>query len=150
MTWKSEEWKTWLPYGEAFRFVDEVLELAPPDLIITSTSFAAHKKLVDAHGVAGGPVLPGVLLAEQAAQSAWLLGRRIGWLLPTDAALLGRLNCSFDAPVSARATVEAEVRPTIITTDSAGFRAILRVDGKYVAKVILAVKKYSGHHAYST
>lgn len=135
-----EEWRNMLPYGEAFRFVDEMRRVEPPELLVTATAYGPRQALIGAHGVAGTAVVPGVLLGEQAAQTAWLLGWLGGWLKPGDRALLGRLNCIFETPVPGDAVVEAEVRALVRRGDTAGFRAAMRVDGREVAKITMAVK----------
>jgi len=135
-----DDWLVGLPYGEAFRFVDEVISSDPPGQIVTRTNYATRASLIGAHGVAGEAVVPGVLLAEQAAQSAYLLGRSMGWLRAKDRALLGRLNCTFEWPVSDRASVEAHVTAQVVGSAVAGFRAELRVEGRVVARIVVAVK----------
>lgn len=136
----AQDWRAWLPYGEAFRFVDEVREVAPPDRIVTATDYGARPDMVAAHHIASA--VPGVLLGEQAAQSAWLLGRHIGWHAPGDRILLGRLNCTFERVVAPGSLVEAEVLLTVVTPLTAGFRATLAVGDEVVAKVILAVRRF--------
>ena len=146
MTAATDLWVEWLPYGDSFRFVDEVVEIEMPRRLVSRTHFGRREALVQAHRIAAEIVVPGVLLAEQAAQSAFLLGRFNGWLGPQDAALLGRLNCTFERPVSADAVVEAEVAAQVQGGDLAGFRADLRVSGESVARIILAVKNLGPRH----
>lgn len=136
-------WRDWLPYDDAFRFVDDVRRLDLPTLIVTETDYRRHSSLIAAHRVAGIAVVPGVLLAEQAAQSAWLLGRCSGWLKVRDRAMLGRLNCTFDQPALADLPVTAEVRGMVREGDAAGFRATLNSNGMEIGKVVMAVRRLS-------
>lgn len=136
------DWRTWLPYGEAFRFVDEIRALDLPRYISTETSYRRHEVLINDHRVALDPIIPGVLLAEQAAQSAWLLGRLSGWLLPGARVLLGRINCAFERIAPFGEPVVAEVYGSVTTSDSAGFRATLSSSGMVIGKVVLAVRRF--------
>lgn len=136
------DWRTWLPYGNAFRFVDEVRSLTLPDIVVTEADFSRHGALIDAHLAAGEPVIPGALLAEQAAQSAWLLGRLTGWLAPGSRVLLGRINCTFEQIAPVNKPVTAEVHGAIMTADTAGFRAILHSAERPIGKIVLAVRKF--------
>ena len=136
-----DDWRGALPYGDAFCFVDEILMSSDDEKrIVTRTDYATRGELIGAHQVAGEVVVPGVLLAEQAAQSAFLLGRRMGWLGERDRALLGRLNCTFERAVDGQAQVEAHVRAQLVARDVAGFRAEIEVDGEVVGHIVLAVK----------
>lgn len=136
-------WREWLPYGEPFRFVDEILRLELPGLLISSAGYERHRRLIEAHRVAGTLVVPGVLLAEQAAQSAWLLGRCSGWLQEGDVAVLGRLNCVFHSSAPAASPVIATVRRVVQSTETVGFRATLESKDIEVATVTMAVRKHS-------
>lgn len=140
MTEVPLDWRDWLPYGEAFRFVDTIEAIALPRRLATRTDYLRHDTLVAAHGVAEATV-PGVLLAEQAAQSAWLLGRCSGWIEPGDRVLLGRLNCTFEVPAPRGARVLAEVELVHSTESEAGFRALLSSQSRRHAKIVLAVKR---------
>lgn len=140
MTDFLSDWRDLLPYGDAFRFVDTIEAIELPRRLVTSTDYARHDALVAAHRVAEATV-PGVLLAEQAAQSAWLLGRYSGWIEHGDKVLLGRLNCTFEAPAPRGAHVLAEVELVNSTRSEAGFRALLGSNGLRNAKIILVVKR---------
>ena len=131
-----------MPYGDAFRFVDEIRALELPDFVVTETDFRRHSALIGAHRVAGEPIVPGALLAEQAAQSAWLLGRLTGWLAPGARVFLGRINCTFEQIALVEKKVIAEVHGTIVATDTAGFRATLQSADRPIGKVVLAVRKF--------
>ena len=138
------DWRTWLPYGDSFRFVDEIRSLKLPDLVVTEADFSRHVALIDAHRAAGEPVVPGALLAEQVAQSAWLLGRLTGWLAPGARVLLGRITCTFEQVAPVDKPVVAEVHGSIIAADAAGFRATLHSADKPIGRVVLAVRKLDG------
>jgi acyl carrier protein/3-hydroxymyristoyl/3-hydroxydecanoyl-(acyl carrier protein) dehydratase len=102
-----EDPSTILPYGDQFRFVDLIVS-AELNRIVTSTAWNAENLLVAAHFRDGPHVVPGVLLAEQAAQSALLLANLRGLAAPGEAMFLAQLRCDFRA---------AAVPPlTILTT----------------------------------
>ena len=134
------KWRDWLPYGDAFRFVDTIELLDLPRRLVTSADFSRHDELVAAHRIVEATI-PGVLLAEQAAQSAWLLGRCSGWFEEMDKVLLGRLNCTFEGSALRGATIQADVELVTSTATEAGFRAVLSTTGQHLAKVIIAVKR---------
>jgi hypothetical protein len=139
-----ENWRDWFPYGNAFRFVDNIRLLGLPSRIVTETDYLRHSSLIEAHRVAAVAVVPGVLLAEQAAQSAWLLGRCSGWLKAGDGAMLGRLNCTFELPAPASLPVTADVQGMVREGDTAGFRATLLSNGVQIGKVTMAVRRFNG------
>lgn len=131
-------WRAAIPYGDGFVFVDAVLELQLPQRIVTSHEYREQGSLAGQHLVGGRGVVPGILLAEQAAQSALILGHASGWLKPGDVALLGRINCTFQSVVELPATVIAVVSAQVQGGGIAGFRADLRVGDSQVARIILA------------
>jgi len=139
-----ENWRDWFPYDDAFRFVDDIRLLSLPSRIVTETDYRRHTGLIEAHRVASLAVIPGVLLAEQSAQSAWLLGRCSGWLRAGDGAMLGRLNCTFELPAPASLPVTADVQSMVREGDTAGFRVTLLSNGVQVGKVTMAVRRFNG------
>jgi len=134
----KSHWRAWLPYGDDFRFVDEVSELEPPSRIVTSTDYGLRHKLIGTHRPSGEAVVPGVLLAEQAAQSALLLGHASGWLKADQAALLGRINCTFLSLVPLATIVQAEVTAAVEGPGIAAFRAKLHRGSDLIARIVLA------------
>jgi acyl carrier protein len=103
------EVRTILPYGDAFRFVDSVVSVEV-NRIVTETTWNPENPLVAAHFEHGPHVVPGVLLAEQVAQSALLLARVRGLVVAGEELMLSRLRCDFAAsaepPVTIRTVVD--------------------------------------------
>jgi acyl carrier protein len=96
-----------LSYGTAFRFVDSVI-LFEKTRLITMMSWKLEHPIVKAHVIDGRHIVPGVLLAEQAAQSALLFARAKGFVARQDHLLLSQLRCDFRHPAQA---------PIITTSD---------------------------------
>lgn len=62
-----------IPHRYPFLFVDRVLELVPDDKIIAIRNITVSDPMLQGH-FPGNPIVPGVVIAEGAAQAATLLG----------------------------------------------------------------------------
>ncbi len=123
-----------LPQGEGFRFVDAVLARTPVS-IVTARAWTADDAIIRAHFTDGPHVVPGVLMAEQVAQSALLMARLEGTVHSNRAIVLAQLKCDFISPAAAPCTVEAEVRFLAGGTSYVSFEGVCRVGGADVARI---------------
>jgi 3-hydroxymyristoyl/3-hydroxydecanoyl-(acyl carrier protein) dehydratase len=124
----------WLPHGRAFRLVSEIVHRERGELA-TVKHWLADDRILSDH-LPGGPyVIPGVLLAEQAAQSALLLAMLEGFARPRQLLLLGSLRCEFPAPGYAPCSVVARVSLEAAFENHFGFRARCLVGEQEVARI---------------
>ena len=124
-----------LSYGNEFRLVDETLEVdVGAGLITTSKVYRSDWDIVAAHTLATGPVVPGVLLIEQAAQSALLLHLH----RERDAVAKPRLvniRATWNAPGTLDTPIEAHVRVRDATPNTSSFEASIRCDERDIARI---------------
>jgi 3-hydroxymyristoyl/3-hydroxydecanoyl-(acyl carrier protein) dehydratase/acyl carrier protein len=133
-----------LPYGEDFRFIDSVISIEI-GRIVARTTWRENHPLIAAHFKDGPHVVPGVLLAEQAAQSALLLARLRGLVGPTEHLLLHQIRCDFRAPALPPLTIETTVDFRATGFGHYGFKAICASEGIEFAHIKgIAVKKSVG------
>jgi 3-hydroxymyristoyl/3-hydroxydecanoyl-(acyl carrier protein) dehydratase/acyl carrier protein len=123
-----------LPYGEEFQFIDDVA-LHEKGHIITLRKWAAQDPIALAHFRNGPHLVPGVLLAEQVAQSALLLALLEDFVKDGERVLLSQLRCEFRTPVSVPAEVEADVRFRGTGHGHFGFTGISRASGTEVLRL---------------
>jgi len=124
-----------MPYGPDFLWVDEVLEQDGDRRIVTSKHYLANASIVRDHTPAGVTIVPGVILIEQAAQSALLLGLRSGHVVSGKAAFLGRVKADFIAPVVCPAQVEVDLVVSVLRAEAIGFAAKLKSDLQLCAHI---------------
>jgi acyl carrier protein len=122
-----------LPYGEEMRCVDGI-EMLADDHIVTTMTWQAHDPRVAAHLIGSPAIVPGVFLAEQAAQSALLLALFAGRLTPERPLVLTRLMCDFRRAAQAPCTVVAHVRANVSDLE-VDFVATCRVTGRDIAQI---------------
>ena len=125
---------TLLPQGEGFRFVDMVVSQGPTS-IVTARNWTEDDPIIRAHFTAGPHIVPGVLMAEQVAQSALLMAR----LKPETASkrniALAQLRCDFMAPAIAPCVLQAEVRFLAGGSSYVSFEGICTVGDVQVARI---------------
>ncbi len=124
-----------LKYGDEFMFVDEVRSIdIEIGKVITVKTYSSHWGIIVAHSLATGPVVPGVLMIEQAAQSALLLQIRRNPEL-TGYPRLANIRASW----SAAARLDVEIIATVQVKDglagTAIFEAVLSDEEQEVAGV---------------
>lgn len=123
-----------LPYGDDFRFIEEVRLLQSQRIVCTMT-WAINDPRIIAHFARGPHIVPGVLLAEQVSQSALLLAK-VEKRLPTEGqVVLAQLRCDFLAPAVAPCLVESDVTIQWPAAGGFGFMGTCRVNGAEVAQV---------------
>lgn len=122
-----------LPYGDGFRFVDRVMELAD-DTVVTSKRYESSDPSIAAHKVGGESVVPGVHLLEQAAQSALLLAMARESERAAMAYWLTKIDGQFHEPVRPPCEVVAETQ-VVRVQDTFGFRTACRVSDTLVASI---------------
>lgn len=128
------DWLHRLPHGQAARVVSEIVEHRQGQ-IVTLMSWDSSNSLIAAHFPAGPHVVPGVMLAEQVAQSALLLGMLDGLMLIDDLYMLGRLRSDFLRPALAPCAVRAVTVLTGRAGGQIGFQGECFVDDVLVARI---------------
>jgi acyl carrier protein/3-hydroxymyristoyl/3-hydroxydecanoyl-(acyl carrier protein) dehydratase len=123
-----------LPYGESFLFIDEAQHLGERH-ITSRFAWTGDRPEIAAHFLHGPKLVPGVLLAEQVAQSALLLAILEGYRPSREPMTLAQFRCEIVAPAPAPCTVVAMVEVDAIAGEAMGFRGTCSVDGQLVAKV---------------
>ncbi len=123
-----------LPQGQAFRMVDAVVSRGP-SVIVTSKAWAQDNPIIRAHFTAGPHVVPGVLMAEQVAQSALLLARMERETATGKTIVLAQLRCDYLSPAFAPCVVQAEVRFLAGGTSYVSFEGICTVGEVEVARI---------------
>jgi 3-hydroxymyristoyl/3-hydroxydecanoyl-(acyl carrier protein) dehydratase len=124
-----------LKYGDEFRFVDETLQVdIRAGLITTSKVYRSDWDIVVAHTLATGPVVPGVLLIEQAAQSALLL---CSYREPDAVARprLANIRATWNAPGTLDTPIHAHVQVRVATASTSSFEASIRCNGLDIARI---------------
>lgn len=124
-----------LKYGDEFRLVDETLEVdVDAGLITTSKVYRSDWDIVVAHTLATGPIVPGVLLIEQAAQSALLLCR---YREPDAIAMprLANVRATWNTPGMLDTPIHASVRVRDATSSTSSFEASIRCNGLEIARI---------------
>lgn len=124
-----------LKYGDEFKFVDEVCSIdIEKGEIITVKIYYSHWGIILAHSLATGPVVPGVLMIEQAAQSALLLQIR---RKPeqTGYPRLANIRASWSAAARLNVDILAAVRVKDGPEGTATFEAVLSDEEQEVARV---------------
>lgn len=124
----------WLPHGRAFRLVSEIVHRERGELA-TAKHWLADDRILSDHFRGGPHVVPGVLLAEQAAQTALLLAMLEGFARPRELLFLGSLRCEFPAPGYAPCSVVARVSLEAALGNHFGFRARCSVGEREVARI---------------
>jgi 3-hydroxymyristoyl/3-hydroxydecanoyl-(acyl carrier protein) dehydratase len=123
-----------LPYGTAFRLVEKVLAHEAGGIVTTMT-WSLENPMINAHFIDGAHVVPGVLLIEQIAQSALLLGQLEGFVSTGEHLALAQLRCDFRASVLAPVTTRAEVSFRAMSRGNFGFVGSCRDGEKEVARI---------------
>lgn len=124
-----------LKYGKEFHFVDETLLVDVEEgLIKTSKIYRSDWDIVMAHTLATGPIVPGVLLIEQAAQSALLLCCYRG---PNFASKprLANIRATWNAPGLLDTPIHAEVRVQGATSSTSSFEASIKCNDSTIARI---------------
>jgi len=98
-------------------------------------SWTLKNPLIDAHLIGGKHIVPGVLLTEQAAQTALLLARINGLMASNEYLVLSQLRCDFLHPGVAPTTVTAEVSIRGTGHGHFGFMATCSSEGLELAKI---------------
>jgi 3-hydroxyacyl-[acyl-carrier-protein] dehydratase len=135
-----EEIKKWVPHRDPFLLIDEIVEFSPMEFCKSSRRIDPDDRIFKGH-FPGSPVMPGVLLIENMAQTACFLmsysdpggpeGR-----LPA----LGQVNkCSFLSKVRPGDVVETVARLERTFETLAVFSCHSTVNGIKVAKAELVV-----------
>ncbi|MER8512913.1 hypothetical protein NKH47_08165 [Mesorhizobium sp. M1060] len=122
-----------LPYGDGFRFVDQVVGLND-NSVVTRKRYGFSDPSIAAHQIGGKSVVPGVYLLEQAAQSALLLAMAREPERAVMAYWLAKIDGLFHAPVWPPCEVVAETQ-VVLVQDSFGFRTACRIGQTLVASV---------------
>lgn len=123
-----------LPYGDAFLFIDEA-ESHEARRLTTSFTWRDERPEIAAHFARGPKLVPGTLLAEQAAQSALLLAILAGYQEPGIPMLLGQFRCQITGPAPAPCAVVVEVSIDALVGGNVGFSATCLVCGHAIAKI---------------
>ncbi|HXZ02403.1 MAG TPA: hypothetical protein VEI03_20575 [Stellaceae bacterium] len=114
--------------------IDEAEHLGHRQLV-TRFTWREDRPEIAAHFVRGPKLVPGVLLAEQVAQSALLLAVIEGCHPSREPMMLGQFRCEIMGPAQAPCTVVANVAIDAVIGGKMGFRATCEVHGSLVAKV---------------
>lgn len=122
-----------LPLEEPYRFVEKVLE-CDGLMIRTEMVFTLDHPIIRGHRKVGG-LVPGSILMEQAAQTAWLLAKLREDQDDYGMLVVGALQGKFSAPIRAPARVECRVHVPFAQGNNIGFAAELSITGETVAKV---------------
>ena len=121
-----------LAYGAEFQFVDGIVDWRPEDLEIGAVfTYRSTLPWIAAHTQAAGPVAPGVLLIEQAAQTALLLLD----CPPGKSPRLGNIRATFSQAVPLDTPVLAKVSLSRSMGQVWKFDARLRVQDAVAATV---------------
>jgi 3-hydroxymyristoyl/3-hydroxydecanoyl-(acyl carrier protein) dehydratase len=123
-----------LPYDNAYKFVDRVIESDCKNWIITEKRYGPEDLIVHAHHRVGGCV-PGAVLIEQAAQSTLVLGMLCDPASARRIALLAQINAKFILPVISPNTVLAEIAIKYRDQGFIGFSAEIRCESTVHAKL---------------
>lgn len=121
-----------LPHGPAVRMITRIV-IVEPEKIVTEMDWSLEDLRVRDHFLRGPHVVPGVFLAEQAAQSALLLALQRVAGSPTF--LLGQIKCNFVGSAVAPCTVRAEAEWRGQFSNVFRFRARCWVDDREVAEI---------------
>ena len=123
-----------LPHGPSFVMVSRVVSHRPGELA-TSKEWALSDGVIEDHFPKGPKVVPGVLIAEQAAQSAFLLAILDGLAAPNEVFFLASSRCEFLAPALAPCSVIAQTEFTAVVGGRIGFQSRCSVREQIVARI---------------
>lgn len=123
-----------LPHGPEFTFVSELLQ-HEPGALGSAKHWSHDDQILKSHFPRGPRVVPGVLLCEQAAQTALLLAMLDQFVPPGETLLLASMRCEFPASAIAPCTVLAWVRTEAVILDRFGFQARCMVGHEEVARI---------------
>lgn len=123
-----------LPYGSSFLFVDEVISHDQRH-ILTATHYQPSHPLIDAHFAGGTKLVPGVLLVEQACQSALLLCRLLAGADARQPMVVGRIQAVFEAPARCPCRLQTEVSLAVVQPERVGFSAMVLLDKIEIARI---------------
>jgi 3-hydroxymyristoyl/3-hydroxydecanoyl-(acyl carrier protein) dehydratase len=123
-----------LPYGNEFLFVDEA-ESHESRRLTTRHFWGVERPEIAAHFARGPKLVPGTLLAEQAAQSALLLAILEGYQEPGTPMLLGQFRCQITYPAVAPCSVVVDVTVDVVVGHSVGFSATCLLGEHEIAKI---------------
>ena len=123
-----------LPHGPSARMISKVLEHQTGQIKVIK-----HWQQDDLHisdHFNGGPyIVPGVLLAEEVAQSALLLAILDGLIADTELFILGNLRCDFLAQAISPCSVVAVTIITGCARGFVGFQGECHVGNTLVARI---------------
>lgn len=123
-----------LPFGAAFRFVDQVISCDGAGRVVTATHYDTDRKVIAAHASLGS-LIPGSILIEQAAQTALLLALIRGDAAPDRLGVVGAIKARFERPVTAPAELWCELTVAYLQAPQLGFAAEISLDGKVITRV---------------
>jgi 3-hydroxyacyl-[acyl-carrier-protein] dehydratase len=123
-----------LPHREPFVFVDAVVALEPGESAVCTKRFAASEPFFRGH-FPGNPLVPGVILAEAAAQTAGIAAGQPGRIYYLSAIR----QMKFLRPVGPESVVEFRARKTGGMGGMAQFEVSARVAGEVVAEGVIVL-----------
>jgi 3-hydroxyacyl-[acyl-carrier-protein] dehydratase len=123
-----------LPHREPFVFVDAVVALDPGKAAVCTKRFAAAEPFFRGH-FPGNPLVPGVILAEGAAQTAGIAAGEPGRVYYLSAIR----QMKFLRPVRPESVVEFTARKTGGIGGMAQFEVCARVGGEVVAEGVIVL-----------
>lgn len=124
-----------LPYGPDFLFLDRVWSIEPGKSITTSMDYDGQSAILSSHFLDGPAIVPGVIMAEQACQSALLLAL-ISRIIPAGHRfLIGRMQCTFEKPAFAACRLKSVIELELSLNEAVAFRAGLWLHEDSVAKI---------------
>lgn len=121
-----------LPHGPAVRMITRIV-LVEPEKIVTEMDWSLEDPRIRDHFARGPYVVPGVFLAEQAAQSALLLA--LQRVAGSSTFVLGQIKCNFVDSAVAPCTVRAETEWRGQFKNVFRFSACCWVDDRNVAEI---------------
>lgn len=124
------------PYGKAFDLVGHILAVdAAAGRIAAQHTYSDGSEAIAAHSEAAGPIVPGVFLIEQAAQTVLAFARETGTIPLGTRPRLVNVRAEWVAPAPLGVPILASVEIGAGPHGVSSFRAVLSHGGEQVAKV---------------
>ena len=115
-----------LPHGEPFRFVDQIIELAPGEAGVGVWRVTGREAFFAGH-FEGNPIVPGVLIGEALAQMSGIVGACSGGEQKVRQGMLAQIDLRFRQPAAPPADIllHAQRRRLIGALDQFNVRAMI-------------------------